>query len=263
MIARCTAVDAPYRGEPAVNEGPEPTEPSGGGLIELMQDADSSWTTARGVWRHWRRHDLVLLAFDQHFARLAASGSAVWESPTLPSEGSRPAVVEALRTVTVDRNGTRVRVERLSSQGDDTPPDLLVLDGPIFWVRTGPKVSTNVGDPGLSHGGAEALALLRPGRLPKLFELRPVSRSRVAGRHCYTVTLVPRAETQDQDPAANALGMIAGGDEFVLEVDVLTGLVLRATKIVDGLSAEIHEWLSLELDVPVADSDFAPLTATT
>jgi hypothetical protein len=55
--------------------------------------------------------------------------------------------------------------------------------------------------------------------------------------------------------------MVIGGDEFVLDVDRATGLIVRATKLVDGLRAEVQEWLELRMDGLLEEALFAPLTA--
>jgi len=55
--------------------------------------------------------------------------------------------------------------------------------------------------------------------------------------------------------------MITGGNDFRLTVDVATGVLLRVVKIVDGQTAEICEFLRLDLDVDLRDALFAPLDA--
>lgn len=59
----------------------------------------------------------------------------------------------------------------------------------------------------------------------------------------------------------NPFGKVIGGDEFVLDVDRATGLMVRATKLVDGLRAEVQEWLELRMDGLLEEALFAPLTA--
>ena len=54
--------------------------------------------------------------------------------------------------------------------------------------------------------------------------------------------------------------MIAGGTEFRLSIDLLTGALLKVIKYVDGEAAEICEFTTVALDEPLNDTLFAPLT---
>jgi hypothetical protein len=229
-------------------------------VVRLLTSAGASWTTARGVCRHWRRPDLVMVGFDRHFALLEAGGRQVWGPE--PATGSRPPTgeeLEATLSLAADRMRSRFRAELVSAHGPEVVPDLLVVDNAWFWARTGAELTTNDGDPGHRHGGDAALQLLRPSNLPALFDLTATRTTVVAGRGCVGVRAVPRPGAPD---GADPFGMVVGGDEFLLDVDLATGLLMRVTKLVDGTPAEVHEWLELELDVPLADSLFAPLTST-
>jgi hypothetical protein len=245
-----------------VNRSAGPDVPSDEGLLELLASADTAWTTAQGVCRHWRRHDLVLVAFDRHFARLEAGGRPVWSAPSAAEERvAEPEVTETVRWVAIDRVRSRVRAERLSAPGPEVVPDVLVIDGDHFWARTGTDVATNNGDPGHAHGGTEAVALLEPGYVPSLFDLTPTGMSTVSERQCATVRATARHAAEEVPLQYNPFGMVIGGEEFLLDVDRATALIVRATKLVDGLRAEVQEWLELRMDGLLEEALFAPLTA--
>lgn len=54
--------------------------------------------------------------------------------------------------------------------------------------------------------------------------------------------------------------MITGGTEFRLSVDVDTGVLLRVSKLVDGIEAEICEFLDITFNQSLNDELFAPLS---
>ena len=66
-------------------------------------------------------------------------------------------------------------------------------------------------------------------------------------------------ERERYDVRGDPFGMVAGGEDFLLDVDPATGLLMRATKLVDGEVAEIMEWAELTLDAPLEQSLLAPL----
>jgi hypothetical protein len=52
--------------------------------------------------------------------------------------------------------------------------------------------------------------------------------------------------------------MIAGGTDFHLSIDLLTGALLQVIKFVDGAVAEICEFTTISFDEPLNDTLFAP-----
>lgn len=52
--------------------------------------------------------------------------------------------------------------------------------------------------------------------------------------------------------------MIAGGTDFRLSIDLLTGALRRVIKSVDGAVAEIYEFTTISFDEPLNDTLFAP-----
>ncbi|MCZ2815470.1 hypothetical protein [Modestobacter sp. VKM Ac-2984] len=243
-------------------------------LVELLRAADTAWTTAAGVTRHWRRQDLVVRAFHRHYEQRSAQfpDAVTWlvstsdEGPDEAGGGSPgPAdeVFETVLAVAADRPHRRRRAELVSSRGDDHPADLLVVDQDTFWARTGTEVSTNHGNVDHGHGGADIIdALLCPGYVPVLFTLAPLGRMQLAGRDCIELGARPRTDVPDDERwnwPGSPLDMITGGDEFRLAVDVGTGIIVRASKFVDGELAEVTEWRELRLDPALPTSLFDPL----
>jgi len=232
-------------------------------LIALLTGADTAWTTARGVTRHWRNHTLVFRAFHQHFDRMRAAGDTVWSvSFTAVGEPTDDPILETVRAIAVDRPHRRRRAELLSWRGGEMRPDLIVIDGDAFWARTGSELLTNHGDPNFSHGGTEFAALLQPSAVPDQFALSINGREHlVAGHTCASVSDSRRRDVARAKPGGrlDPFGMIARGDDFALYVDLDIGVLLRVVKLVEGQSAEVCEFTELILDEVLPDGLFAPL----
>lgn len=205
-----------------------------------------------------------MMAFHRYFDQREAAGHVTW-SVSFSDQGAPDVepdpVGETVRAIAIDRPGRRARAELLSRRGDEEQPDLLVIDGDTFWARTGTEVLTNGGRPDFRHGGADVSGLLEPSYVPILFNLSVTGQEIVAGRHCARVTASTRHDLPNRDRyRLDPFGMIAGGDDdYVLAIDVASGLMLRATKFVDGDPAETHEWVELTLDASLPDALFAPL----
>ncbi|MHA3704182.1 hypothetical protein ACXR2U_18580 [Jatrophihabitans sp. YIM 134969] len=234
-------------------------------LDTRLRAADTRWVTARGVIRHRRRHDLVTVGFERHFAALASSdtGWRVGDAPAdvVAAATADPTVVEAVLAVAADQHGRR-RVEALSRNGDEWLPDLVVVDGDTWWARTSDGVLTNGGDPRHQHGGAEELVLLSPSRVPDGYDLTATpDHEVVAGRRCQVAVATPRPpRAGPRRPGSEVFAMITGGGRFRLSVDADTGVLLRVVKQVDGEDAETVEFLDLVVDAPLPDDLFAALS---
>jgi hypothetical protein len=241
-------------------------------LAELLRAAETAWTTVEGVTRHWRRQDLVKLAFKRHFEQLNAHGpgtSVAYFSATAEDTTAKDAdttaddVIETVLAVAADRPHRRRRAELVASRGSEVRADLLVIERDTFWARTGNDILTNGGNPDHSHGGAEIIdQLLCPSYVPALFSLTPLDHTQLAGRACVEVTARPRTDVSDDerwDWPGEPFAMITGGDEFRLSVDAETGVIVRASKFVDGELAEVTEWQELRLDPGLPASLFAPV----
>jgi hypothetical protein len=245
-----------------------PPEQAVARLVELLRGADTAWITAQGVTRWWRRHDLVSRAFHRQFAQFddnAPPGSvavaiARYEGP---HELDEDEVFETVLAVAADRPRRRRRAELVSTRGPDATSDLVVIDGDTFWARTGTELLTNGGDRNSQHGGANIVdELLCPSYVPAGFDLTVHGRTTVAARDCIDVTARARTDlTEEQrwDLPEGGFGMISGGNDFRLAVDAATGVLVRASKFVDGQLSEITEWQQLQLDPQLPESLFAPL----
>jgi hypothetical protein len=172
-------------------------------------------------------------------------------------------VIETVLAVAADHLHRRRRAELVSGRGEEIRADLVVVDGDTFWARTGDDVLTNHGNPNTSHGGADIIdALLCPGYVPALFSLTLRGHAQLAGRSCIELDAGPRTDVPDHERynwPAPPFGMIAGGDRFRLAIDVSTGIIVRASKFVDGALAEVTEWQELRLELALSASLFAPL----
>jgi hypothetical protein len=170
-------------------------------------------------------------------------------------------VERVLRVYAADR-GRRRRAEVLSRTGEEWMADLVVVDEPSFWARTGDRLQTNHGAPNSTHGGADFILLLTPTTVPDRFDLTTTgSTETVAGRSCDVVIATPRTGDPYHDaPGAEVLGMVSGGRDFRLHVDQKTSTLMRATKLVDGEQAEVVEFLDIAFDRPLERSLFQALT---
>lgn len=242
-------------------------------LAERLASAGTTWVGAEGTWRHWRRQDLVVRAFERHFERLRAAGGPQWavylsadgevneDDGSGTSEFDGDPIIESIWSVATDRPGRRMRVRLQSWHGEELRPDSVLWIGNTFWARSGADVLTNDGNVDYGHGGDEVLALLEPDYVAALYDLTVLGVSTVAGRSCTQVAARERAGVTDADRCpfrGDHFGMIAGGEDFVLDIDGERGILLRAAKLVDGEVAEIMEWTALTLDGPLDDALFVP-----
>lgn len=229
----------------------------------LLSQADTAWTSMRGVYRQWRRQALVDVAFHRWRHSLSAAGvTSLTTTVGRREENSEPdPIIESVLAVAADGCGQRRRADALRRNGEEWLPDTVVIDGATFWARTGATVMTNDGDPRHGHGGADFAALLQPSRVPAGFDLAAVGElDEVAGRHCVVVSASPRRpDPYGRIPGAEVFHMIAGLGDFRLCVDLRTGILLRVTKMVDGEVAEVCEFTEITIDEPLDDSLFAPL----
>lgn len=231
-------------------------------LIVLLAQADTAWRSVRAVARQWQRHDLVTAAFHQRAAALAADARTAMYS--LRVEGVEPdPIIELVLAVMADQHGRRRRADVLSRRGDSWPFDSLVVDGDSFWARAGDAVQSNNGDPSSGHGGADIVRLLMPSAVPGGFDLAVTSEEEVvAERRCAVVRASPRPyrlPTFGRMPGSEAFHMIAGGTDFRLSVDLVTGVLLRVVKFVAGETAEVCEFTHVSFDEVLDDALFAPL----
>lgn len=168
--------------------------------------------------------------------------------------------VEGVLQVYAAERGLRRRAEALSRAGEEWLPELVVVDGPWFWVRTGDQVHTNGVDPDHEHGGTDFVLLLRPAEVPDGFDLTATGATEtVAGRPCDVVVATLRdSDPVMETPESEVFGMISGGQDFRLHLDQQTSTLLRVTKLVDGEAAEVAEFLDIAFDEPVVEDLFRP-----
>jgi len=238
-------------------------------LAARLRAADRRWSTVCGVFRTWRDRTLVTQAFmDWHHINQAPVtkqngagsfvGTAVREDE---GAGGESRVEHVLRVWAADHGRLR-RAEAISRSGESWMADLVVIDEPWFWARTGQQVQTNDGSTHATHGGADFVRLT-PSAVPAGFDLTAMAATEtVAGRDCDVVAAIPR-EVDSYDfciPEAEAFGMISGGRYFLLFLDRQTSTLMRVTKFVDGEPAEVAEFLEIAFDKPLEPGLFRPLT---
>jgi hypothetical protein len=235
-------------------------------LADRLRAAGQQWTTVRGVVRQWRRQELVDIGFHRRGDATAAAGI---ESATLtaqladdPTEDPSGEAFEAVLRVAATDSGERRRAEAISRVGEEWMADVVVINGPTFWARTGDVIQTNGGDRYSHHGGADFIRLLSPSEVPDGFDLTSLAESEtVAGRLCDVVLAVSKApDPYGETPESEAFDMISGGDSFRLSVDHERGILMRAVKLVDGQQAELCEFLEIEVDETLDDGLFQPLS---
>jgi hypothetical protein len=234
-----------------------------------LRAADGRWNTVCGVFRTWRDETLVTQAFmDWHHIDQATdpgrkgTGALVVTAIREDEEAGDQFQVEHVLRVCAAEHGRRRRAEAISRTGEQWMADLVVVDEPWFWARTGEQVQTNDGDPHATHGGVDFVRLLTPSTVPVGFDLTPTAATEtVAGRVCDVVAAIPR-EIGPSDfsvPGADAFGMISGGRDFQLCLDRQTSTLMRVTKFVGGEPAEIAEFLEIAFDEPLEQGLFRPL----
>lgn len=230
---------------------------------ELLRKVGEAWHTADGTVRRWEH---VLSA---HIASVA------WEArlddePDDEGHPDRPPVgwpeeTEVVLRVRQDRLRGLKRFQLVSAVGDRPPFDDLVMHGATWWARMFTDVTTNDGDESEQIAGSECDALLFSGHVLDYFQLsEPEGEVVVVGRRALRVraTERPGLDTIELMDAHAVFGLMPGGEEFVLDIDVTTGILLRAVKLVHGREAEILEWTSLSLDLPLDEDTFTPPSAT-
>ena len=182
-------------------------------------------------------------------------------SSAAEQEAGTDGIVESVLAVAFDAMGRRRRAQTISRRQEEWLPDLVIVDGPTFWARSGETVQTNGGEERHSHGGTDIVNLLLPSRIPDGYYLSSRGEEEeIAGRMCKVATAVPREpDPYGRTPGSEVFDMIAGGILFRLSIDLQTGVLMRVAKLVDDAEAEICEFLDITFDAPLADELFAPL----
>lgn len=237
-------------------------------IAARLRAAASGWTTVRGTFRTWRDRTLATRAFmtwhdiDPETLQGRSPGSIVVTAVREDAGGSDGSRVEHVLRVYAADHGRRRRAEAISrTAAEQWMPDLVVVDEPWFWARTGDHVQTNGGNPRSTHGGTDFVLLLAPSEVPSGFDLTATAATEtVAGRECDVVVAVPwEIAPSVTIPEAEVFGMVSGGREYRLCLDRQTSTLMRVTKIVDGEPAEIAEFLDITFDEPLDEGLFQPL----
>ena len=222
-------------------------------LARLIAAADTAWRTADGVVRHREHWPINRLAGDEWEARL--DGGLDPHDPPEPVDLAPSVSVTEIR-VAQDRLRGLKRFQLLSWSGEPSSFGDVVVRGSTWWWRIGQEVvGTNDGDPSHSAPATGYDALLHPAQVLGSYDVVPVEELTVIGRRALRAVAVERAGA-DLFDVGSVFGLGPGGRDFVLDLDLETGVVLRVVKELDGQVAESLEWLELSLDLPLADELF-------
>lgn len=226
-------------------------------MLRLMRGASERFTTARATIREWRDEKAV----DEVRKRIAeANAHRRLYGFSAGSEKGRPQdqrYFEQIWRVWHERP-YRWRQEIEPSNGSGT--EYRVVDGDDFWYyssRWGPRhavsvrsefnggfgpefMISHVFDPGVSHLELDAL------------ELRPVGRTRVAGREAIRVEAV-NLNGWDYPPEP----LWWGADDYELVVDVELGVILRLASRLDRRAFDVVEVLEIGFDEAFPENTFA------
>lgn len=186
------------------------------------------------------------------FERSAEGHVTVYAYAEDDDEEPEPAEVTFRARVWADRERRWERAER-----EGMHEELAVRRGGTWWRwdRHNGAI-TNEGDDHATTTVAEELAWLLGGiRLVALLELTAIDRGAVAGRPTWRCRAVPSA---DDDHDRFDLHRLPGygADEYELDVDAQTGIVLRVAGRLDGEVFSEHEVVDLGVDEELPDELF-------
>lgn len=217
-----------------------------GDLLELLHES-GRFTTVRAEFRTWRHRARLREAL-----RAYAKGSGAGVYGAVESDEQLPEV-----DVTIDRLWLDPPKARLES-GDE---HLVVKDGESWWrwheswgsqtnVGADERVSTSVGD--------QFMPLLRPAVLSGALVWSPLGDGERDERPTVRASARPRPSSGDNDDhlrwALHAFG--AGADEYQLELDRATGIVLRVEARLAGEPFQVIEVVDLGVDEAIPPETF-------
>jgi hypothetical protein len=217
-----------------------------GDLLEALHRSHGAFATAHVEYRTWQHDARSAAAFTAAAEGGGWTAYAVLEGDEAPPEETRGAV--------------RLWVERpsrLRSEHEGRHPRTVVVDGSRWWTWDEHDGATT-GDRDASEGfGAEGTRrLLDPSPLIGLLDLEPLGVAERAGRRVLRARARAREVERDSglDWELHALGM--GADEWLLEVDVERGALLRVEARHRGEPFRVDEAVVAEFDVPIARDVF-------
>ena len=133
-----------------------------------------------------------------------------------------------------------------------------VLIGSEWWSWTpSAGLRTNGGDPSSTHGVGPAEILVDTPELLSVIRVRAVSRTTFRSRSAYLVSAEPAKADWNAPPSVlHALG--AGADNYQLEVDAETGLLLSTQAELGGQPFRMVDIEEFGLNEQLDESLFTP-----
>lgn len=249
-------------------------------VLALVRGAPGRLRTLEAALVRWSDHSLVAAVHE----RLAGVGAAplrstdaaivgVSMSPS-PAQGRRHAGGHRVDGVDQARPST-AEDDLLAYVVVDLPDrwrvvgrgHVTVCDGATSWVGTGTLVTEHDGARASLHEAGPIGACLYPAPLLGWLEIGSPKAEELAGRWCWMVEAVPRADGA-APPGGGESGSLAPPpvrvpDEFLgyehrFWFDARTGIVLRHEGFIDGRPCAGTELTDVVVDEPVHRDEFAP-----
>jgi hypothetical protein len=202
-----------------------------GALLVLLHGADAPTRAVRATYRIWRHDQRLQDAFIADAEEQKRRGASI---STYGSHRGDPEPPEHEETVRIWRDGERFRVEHHGGRRDGY---YAVADGQLWWSWDEHMgAMSNQDDPSVgSNIGQELGIMLNPAPLLSSLRFRVTGSSEVAGR----ATITAHTSRRPHDPRRpgffelHELG--TGADDYELEVDQESGVLLAVTAIRNGL----------------------------
>jgi outer membrane lipoprotein-sorting protein len=222
-----------------------------GEVLVLLHNAEDSFTRFHGeavVWSHVKR---------QHEAFVAEAEESGGTLMVAVGDPTEPAPQETREEISVwIERPDRVRVSRRGGylDGHET-----VRVGSTWWSLGGPTGAiTNEGDDSYGTGADQELEpLLNPASLLSLLRLSVVGEGRRGDRKTIRVLAVPRETDEEHGEHGWGLHSLgSGADEYAIEVDRASGLLLWVEARRNGEPFKRIELSSVELDPELSPETF-------
>ncbi|HXF74097.1 MAG TPA: hypothetical protein VNO79_16005 [Actinomycetota bacterium] len=226
--------------------------------LELMHTAVERWRTLRAAGRAWRHRDRARAAWGRWVSSLRRGRGRPVASLAGTEREPEPEETEErwrLWLAKPDRGRAEFEV------GAETVT--VVWVGGTWWSWSASEgVTTNVGDPHVTHGIGPGAALIDPAGILPAVDLELAGRSSFLGRPTVNVVARPvRVDDEHEegdDPAVGTHGLGVGADEYRLVVDAERGVLLRSEAVLEGEPFRLLEVEEVAFDEDLPEGTFAP-----
>lgn len=151
----------------------------------------------------------------------------------------------------------RLRVRDVTPPGSSSPSfSGLLIDGGTWWASEGEHWITNAGDERYGPGYTDLLTMIFPPKLLDVFSVRSAKevQAQVGGRPALEFRATPLEALVSEGPEL----VVLGSDDYFLEVDLPTGIILRWTALLAGQPARECKLSNLRFDPEVDPEVFVP-----